>query len=88
MPSGSVVNFVPEGYVVAFSVFHGTGVLGTSESHAESMGGKLKRFAKSLRTGLAVESTILRMVGFGGCGGGGEDGFVLELCWADFFWRR
>ena len=42
LPSGIVVNFAPEEYVVAFSVFHVTGMLGTSESHVESIGGTLK----------------------------------------------
>ena len=77
------MNFVPEDYVVAFSVFHVAGMLGASESHAESIGGTLKRLAKSLSTGRVVESTILRTAGFGGCGGGGK-GLFLELCWAVF----
>ena len=59
-------------------------MFGTSEAHAESTGGTLKRFAKSLSTQRVVQSTILRSAGLAGCGGGGEDGF-LELCWADFF---
>lgn len=84
LPSGMVVNCVPEDYVGAFSVFHFTGMFGTSEAHAESVGSTLKRYAKSLSTGRVVESSILRSVGLSGCGGGGEDGF-LELCWADFF---
>ena len=45
LPSVIVVNFVPEICVVAFSMFHFTGTLGTSESHTESIGGTLKRFA-------------------------------------------
>ena len=73
--------------VAAFAVFHFTGMFGTSEADAESTGGTLKRFAKSLSTQRVAESTILRSAGLGGCGEGGEDGF-LELCWADFFGDR
>ena len=53
-------------------------MLGASESHAESIGGALKRFPKSLSTGRVVESTILRSAGFSGCGGGGEDGLICS----------
>ena len=87
LPNGTVINFVPQEYAAAFAVFHFTGMFGTSEADAESTGGTLKRFAKSLSTQRVVESTILRSAGLGGCGGGGEDGF-LELCWADFFGDR
>ena len=75
VPAVIVVNFVSERCVDAFSVFHFSGMLGTLESHAEIICGTLKRLAKSLSTRRAVESTILRSVGFSGCGGGGEDGF-------------
>ena len=64
LPSGIVVNFVPKKCVIAFSVCHLTGMLGSSESHAESIGGTLKWFAKSLGTGLVVESIMLRSAGF------------------------
>ena len=87
LPNGIVINFVPQEYAAAFAVFHFTGMFGTSEADAESIGGTLKRFAKSLSTQRVVESTILRSAGLEGCGGGGEDGF-LELCWADFFGDR
>ena len=83
LPDGTVLDFVPPDYTAAFAVFHFTGMFGTSEADAESTGGTLKRFAKSLSTQRVVESTILRSAGLSGCGGGGEDGF-LELCWADF----
>ena len=54
-------------------------MLGTSESHDESIGGTLNMFAKSLSTGRVVESTILRSVGFSGCGGGEDDlGVALD----------
>jgi len=65
--------------VDAFSVFQFTGMLGTSDSYDGSIGGTMKRFAKSLRTGRVVESTMLRSVGFSGCGGGGEHGFFFVL---------
>ena len=87
LPTGVVLNFVPPDYAAAFTVFHFTGMFGTSEAHAESTGSTLKRFAKSLSTQRVAESTILRSAGLGGHGGGGEDGF-LELCWADFFGDR
>ena len=48
LPTGVVLNFVPPEYAAAFTVFHFTGMFGTSEAHAESGGGTLKRFAKSL----------------------------------------
>ena len=88
LPSGIVVNFVPEVYAVAFSVFHFAGMLGTWESHAEGIGGTLKRFAKSLSTRWFVESTILRSGGFRGCGGGGEDGFFCLSCVGQTFLRQ
>ena len=53
-------------------MFHATGMIGTSESHAESIYGTLKRFAKSFSTRRAVESVILRSAGVSGCGGGGR----------------
>ncbi len=84
LPAGVVLNFVPPDYAAALTVFHFTGMFGTSDAHAESVGGTLKRFAKSLSTARCVESTILRSAGFSCYGTGGEDGF-LELCWADFF---
>jgi hypothetical protein len=48
LPSGFVVNFVPEDDVDAISVSHFTGMLGASESHVESIGGTLKRLAMPL----------------------------------------
>jgi hypothetical protein len=83
LPNGVVVNCVPQNCAAAWAVFHFSGMFGTSEAFAESIGGILKRFSKSLSTARCVESNILRSAGLTGFGGGGEDGF-LELCWADF----
>ena len=77
-----LLNFIPEGLTAASVVFHFTGMFGTSEADAESTGGALKRFAKSLSTPRVVESTILRSAGLSGCGGAGEYGFLV-LRWAD-----
>jgi len=82
-----VVNCVPQNCAAAWAVFHFSGMFGTSEAFAESIGGTLKRFSKSLSTARCVESIILRSAGLTGSGGGGEDGF-LELCWADFLGSR
>ena len=71
LPDGTVLDFVPPDYTAAFVVFHFTGMFGTSEAVAESTGGTLKRFAKSLSTQRVVESTILRLAGLSGCVGGG-----------------
>ena len=83
LPNGTVVNCVPQHCAAAWAVFHFSGMFGTSEAFAESIGSTLKRFAKSLSIARVVESTNLRSAGLTGYGGGGEDG-CLELCWADF----
>ena len=83
LPTGVVLNFVPESCAAAFVAWHFTGMFGTSEAHAESMGSTLKRYAKSLSAGRVVESAILRSHGLNGRGGGGEDGF-LKLHLAEF----
>ena len=84
LPSGAVLDFVPDQFVAAFAVFHFSGMFGTSEAHAESIGSTLKRYAKSFSTSRVVESTMLRQHGLKGCGQGSEDAF-LEVCWAHFF---
>ena len=84
LPSGAVLDFVPDRFAAAFAVFHFSGMFGTSEAHAESVGGTLKMYAKSFSTSRVVESTMLRQHGLKGCGGGSEDAF-LEVCWAHFF---
>ena len=83
LPNGVVVNCVPQDSAAAWAAFHFSGMFGTSEAFAESIGSTLKRFSKSLSTARCVESTILRSAGLTIYGGGGEDGF-LELRWADF----
>ena len=83
LPNGIVVNCVPQDCAAAWAVFHFSGMFGTSEAFAESIGSTLKRFSKSLSTARCVESTILRSAGLTGYGRGGEDGFLV-LCWAVF----
>ena len=87
LPSGAVLDFVPDAYMAAFCVWHFSGMFGTSEAHAESIGSILKRYAKSVSTSRVIESSILRAHGLTGCGGGSEDAF-LEICWAHFFRRH
>jgi hypothetical protein len=82
LPHGIVVHCVPQDCAAAWAVFHFSGMFGTSEAFAESIGSTLKRFSKSLSTARCVESIMLRSAGLTGHGRGGEDGF-LELCWAD-----
>ena len=84
LPSGAVLDWVPDKCAAAFAVFHFSGMFGTSEAHAESVGSTLKRYAKTLGTSRVVESTMLRQHGLSGCGGGSEDAF-LEVCWSHFF---
>ena len=79
-----MLDFVPDQFAAAFAVFHFSGMFGTSEAHAESVGGTLKRYAKSFSTSRVAESTMLRQHGLKGCGQGSEDAF-LEVCWAHFF---
>ena len=59
LPSGAVLDFVLDKLVAAFAVFHFSGMFGTSEAHAESVGSTLKRYAKSLSTSRVVERTTL-----------------------------
>ena len=81
---GIVVNCVPQDCAAASAVFHFSGMFGTSEAFAESIGSTLNRFSKLLSIARCVENTIfLRSAGLTGHGTGGEDGF-LELCWAFF----
>ena len=76
-------QFVPTGLEAAWELFHFTGMFGTSEAAAESVGGLLKMYGKSnMFTGRVVESTILRWSGVRGTGGDDE---FLSLCWAKFF---
>ena len=75
------MNCVPQDCAATLAVIHSSGMFGTSEAVAESIGSTLKMYAKSLSTARCVESTILRSAGLTGHGRGGEDGF-LEL-WAD-----
>ena len=76
-------QFVPKGCEAAWALFHYTGMFGTSEAAAESVGSILKRYQKAnLSTSRIVESAILRWNGISG--EGGEDQF-LQLCWAKFF---
>ena len=84
LPSGAVLDFVLDQFVAALVVFQFSGMFGTSEAHAESVGSMLKRHAKSFSTGRVVESTMLWQHGLKGCGGGSEDVFI-EVCWAHFF---
>ena len=84
VPSGAVLDWVPDKCAAAFAVFHFSGMFGTSEAHAESVGSTLKRYAKTLGTSRVVESTMLRQHGLTGCGGGSEDAF-LAVCWSHFF---
>ena len=42
MPSGAVLDWVPDKCAAAFAVFHFSGMFGTSEAHAESVGSTLK----------------------------------------------
>ena len=79
MPSGAVLDWVPDKCAAAFAVFHFSGMFGTSEAHAESVGSTLKIYAKTV-----VECTMLRQHGLTGAGGGSEDAF-LEVCWSHFF---
>lgn len=81
--AGDIVQFVPAGLEAAWELFHFTGMLGTSEAAAESVGSILKRFANAgLSTGRVVESTILR---WSGIRGDGRDDQVLSACWAKVF---
>ena len=82
--SGVVLDWVLDQFAAAHAVFHFSGMFGTSEAHAESVGGPLKRYAKTQGTSRVVESTMLRQHGLTGCGGGSEDAF-LEVCWSHFF---
>ena len=84
LPTGGVLNFVPGQYMAAFAVWHFSGMFGTSEAHAESVGSLPKRYAKSFSTSRVLESTMLRSHGLAGRGGGTEDA-VLDVCWRDFF---
>ena len=84
MPSGAVLDWVPDKCAAAFAVFHFSGMFGTSEAHAESVGSTLKIYAKTLSTSRVVECTMLRQHGLTGAGGGSEDA-LLEVCWSHFF---
>ena len=84
MPSGAVLDWVPDKCAAAFAVFHFSGMFGTSEAHAESVGSTLKIYAKTLSTSRVVECTMLRQHGLTGTGGGSEDA-LLEVCWSHFF---
>ena len=84
MPSGAVLDWVPDKCAAAFAVFHVSGMFGTSEAHAESVGSTLNIYAKTLSTIRVVECTMLRQHGLTGDGGGSEDA-SLEVCWSHFF---
>ena len=77
------LDFVPAGLEAAWALFHYTGMLGTSEAAAESVGSILKRYSNAgLTTSRVVESTVLRWSDVRG--EGGDDAF-LQLCWTKFF---
>ena len=81
-----MLDWVPDKCAAAFAVFHFSGMFGTSEAHAESVGSTLKIYAKTLNTSRVVECTMLRQHGLTGTGGGSEDA-LLEICWSHFFGR-
>ena len=65
-----MLNFVLDKLVAAFAMFHCSGMFGTSEAHAESVGSALKRHAKFFSMSRVVESTMLWQHGLKVCGGG------------------
>ena len=60
MPSGAVLDWAPDKCAAPFAVFHFSGMFGTSEAHAESVGSTLNIYAKTLSTSRVVEVTMLR----------------------------
>ena len=68
VPSGAVLDWVPDKGAVAFAVIHFSGMFGPSEAHAEYVGSTLKRYAKTLSMSCDMECTMLRQHGLTGYG--------------------
>ena len=77
-----MVAFVLPGTEAAFALFHWSGMLGTSEAHAESIGNLLKSYPASWKTQRVVDATLLKSCGYHEIGA--DDGFI-QLVWARFF---
>ena len=80
--NGIFREFVPEALMGAFVVFHFTGMFGTSEAMAESLGNMLKMRSKKYSTARVTSSTLLKSHGVTGspC----DDPFIT-MCWGRLF---
>ena len=77
------LDFVPAGFEAAWALFHYSGMWGTSEAAAESVGSILKRYSNAgLSTCRVEESTVLR---WNNLRGEGSDDAFLQICWTKFF---
>ena len=73
----------PEGTEAAFSIFHYTGMWGTSEAAAEGVASVLRRYSDTangrISTGRIIQKTLLNRAGVSGSSA--DDAFI-QLCWA------